>query len=123
MDIDVRDLELLEAIDRHQTLTAAADQLYVSQPALSQRLVKLEQRLGTPLFERGRRLVATEAGRRTLRAAQVTLAELRNAVREEWAPSLHPGPTLSASGPSAAPTSSGCLPCSAPSGSGCHRQT
>src|SRR6476659_1808805 len=82
MDVDVRDLELLEAIDRHETLTAAADQLYVSQPALSQRLVRLEQRLGTPLFERGRRLVPTDAGRRMLRAARVTLVELRTAVRE-----------------------------------------
>lgn len=82
MDVGVRDLELLEAIDRHQTLTAAADQLHVSQPALSQRLVRLEQRLGTPLFERGRRLVPTVAGRRMLQAARVTLAELRTAVRE-----------------------------------------
>src|SRR3954451_21636328 len=82
MDVDVRDLELLEAIDRHETLTAAADQLYVSQPALSQRMVRLEQRLGTPLFERGRRLVPTDAGRRMLRAARVTLVELRTAVRD-----------------------------------------
>ena len=83
MDVDVRDLELLEALDQHQTLTAAADHLYVSQPALSQRLLRLEQRLGAPLFERrGRRLVANPAGARMLRAARVALYELRDAVRE-----------------------------------------
>ena len=92
MDVDVRDLELLEAIDRHQTLTAAANQLYVSQPALSQRLVRLEQRLGTALFERGRRLVPTDAGRRMLRAARVTLVELRTAVHEVGGDARTAGP-------------------------------
>lgn len=83
MDLDIRDLELLEALDQHQTLTAAAEHLYVSQPALSQRLLRLEQRLGTPMFERlGRRLVANPAGARMLRAARVALHELRDAVRD-----------------------------------------
>src|SRR5689334_372426 len=83
MEIDLRDLELLEALDQHQTLTAAASHLFVSQPALSQRLLRLEQRLGTPLFERlGRRLVANPAGTRMLRGARVALHELRDAVRD-----------------------------------------
>lgn len=83
LDFDVRDLELLEALHQHQTLTAAATQLHVSQPALSQRLLRLEQRLGAPLFERsGRRLVATAAGQRMLQATRVTLHELRDAVRD-----------------------------------------
>lgn len=83
MDLDIRDLELIEAIERHQTLTAAASHLFVSQPALSQRLLRLEQRLGAPLFERrGRRIVANAAGTRMLRAARVALSELRDAVRD-----------------------------------------
>lgn len=83
LDFDVRDLELLEALEQHQTLTAAAGHLHVSQPALSQRLLRLEQRLRSPLFERrGRRLVANTAGKRMLHAARVTLHELRDAVRE-----------------------------------------
>jgi LysR family transcriptional regulator, regulator for metE and metH len=80
MDVDIRDLELLDALGEHVTLTAAARHLYVSQPALSQRLLRLEERLSTPLFERrGRRLVANAAGRRMLHAAHVTLGELRAA--------------------------------------------
>lgn len=83
MDLDIRDLELIEALERHQTLTAAANHLFVSQPALSQRLLRLEQRLGAPLFERrGRRIVANAAGARMLRAARVALSELRDAVRD-----------------------------------------
>ena len=80
MDVGIRDLELLDALGRHETLTAAARHLYVSQPALSQRLLRLEERLATPLFDRrGRRLVANAAGRRMLRAAHVALSELRAA--------------------------------------------
>ena len=83
MDIDLRDLELLEALETNQTLTASAQKLHVSQPALSQRLVRLEQRLGTLLFDRtGRRLIVTPAGKRMLQAARITLHELRNAVRD-----------------------------------------
>ncbi|MEV4489995.1 LysR family transcriptional regulator [Micromonospora coxensis] len=83
MDVDLRDLELLEALDQHATLTAAAAHLFLSQPALSQRLIRLEERLGSPLFERrGRRLVATQAGERMLRAARTVLWEVRAATHD-----------------------------------------
>jgi LysR family transcriptional regulator, regulator for metE and metH len=83
MDVDLRDLELLETLGTHETLTAAARHLYVSQPALSQRLIRLEERLSTQLFERrGRRLVLNPAGKRMLQAAQTMLAELRSAQRD-----------------------------------------
>jgi LysR family transcriptional regulator for metE and metH len=81
--LDVRDLELLQALERHHTLVAAADHLHVSQPALSQRLTRIEKRLGTDLFERrGRRLVANDAGRRMQRAANLALSTLHDAERD-----------------------------------------
>ncbi|MFJ6760528.1 LysR family transcriptional regulator [Streptomyces sp. NPDC091273] len=83
MDVDLRDLELLEATAEAGSLTAAAERLYVSQPALSQRLTRLEARLGMPLFDRkGRRLVPTAAGRRMLVAARQVLGELASASRD-----------------------------------------
>src|SRR5262245_34365146 len=83
MDVDLRDLELLDALGDTDTLTAAAKRLYVSQPALSQRLTKMEHRLGTPLFDRaGRRLVLNAAGRRMVVASRHVLAELRAAQRD-----------------------------------------
>lgn len=52
------------AVARQGNLTRAAQQLAVSQSALSTQIQTLEERLGHPLFERvGRRLVLTEAGR------------------------------------------------------------
>lgn len=83
MDIDLRDLELLEALRLHRTLTAAARCLFVSQPALSQRLTRLESRVGLRLFDRmDRQLVPTAAGRRILRTADVVLEELRSVRRD-----------------------------------------
>lgn len=83
MDVDYRDLELLEALGDGASLTAAALRLFVTQPALSQRLAQLEQRLGTPLFERmPRGMRPTSAGRRLLTAARSALAELRSAARD-----------------------------------------
>jgi LysR family transcriptional regulator for metE and metH len=83
MDLDLRDLELLDALGHDGTLTAAAQRLFVSQPALSQRLTKMERRLGLQLFDReGRRLVANPAGRRLLVTARQVLGELRAAERD-----------------------------------------
>ncbi|MEU6895540.1 LysR family transcriptional regulator [Streptomyces sp. NPDC046557] len=83
MDVDLRDLELLDATAEAGSLTAAAERLYVSQPALSQRLTRLESRLGMQLFDRkGRRLVPNTAGRRLLVAARHILAELESASRD-----------------------------------------
>ena len=83
MDVDLRDLELLDTLAEVGTLTAAAERLYVSQPALSQRLARMEERLGGPLFQRdGRRLRVTPAGVRMLASARTVLAELKSAERD-----------------------------------------
>lgn len=80
MILDVRHLELVEAIVGEGTLTRAADRLHLTQPALSHQLRQVEERLGVDLFERsGRRLVLTPAGERVLRASRVVLQELRRA--------------------------------------------
>lgn len=51
-------------IAEHQSITRAADELGLSQPALSRSLQKLEEELGRPLFERqSRQMMLTEAGR------------------------------------------------------------
>ncbi|MFD7843925.1 LysR family transcriptional regulator [Nocardia sp. NPDC059764] len=83
MDLDIRDLELLDALAGGGTLQQAAGLLYVSQPALSQRLLRMEERLGTPIFDRvGRRLVPNQAGARLLPRASRILADLAAAERE-----------------------------------------
>jgi LysR family transcriptional regulator for metE and metH len=80
MILDVRHLELVEAIVGEGTLTRAAERLYLTQPALSHQLRQVEERLGVELFARsGRGLVLSPAGERVLRASRVVLQELRRA--------------------------------------------
>lgn len=56
-------LEQLAAFSRRGTLSGAAEELHISQPALSQSMKKLEEGLGVPLFERTKnRLVLNENG-------------------------------------------------------------
>ena len=70
-------LAYLREVERSGSLTAAAERLGVSQPALSQSLSDLERRLGVPLFERaGRRRVFTEAGREAVVAASEVFERL-----------------------------------------------
>lgn len=50
--MNFRQLEYVLAIYREGSLTKAAEKLYISQPALSQQLQKLESEIGTVLFDR-----------------------------------------------------------------------
>ena len=82
----MQQLAYLQAVERWETLTEAASHLQVSQPALSQSLSQLEQRLGTALLERAvRRRRMNEAGLEVSRFAGEVLgraAELRDWLRE-----------------------------------------
>lgn len=51
-DLNLRHLRALSAIVAHGTMSAAANAVGLSQPALTQGLAKLERRIGIDLFER-----------------------------------------------------------------------
>src|ERR671912_172876 len=58
--MDLRQAAYVVAVVDHQTFTAAAASIPVSQPALSQAIATLERELGTELFHRiGRQVVLT----------------------------------------------------------------
>jgi len=60
-------LKAFEAAARHESFTRAAEELFVTQGAVSHQVKALEQELGVKLFNRERqRLVITEAGRQYL---------------------------------------------------------
>lgn len=60
-------LRSFEAAARHLSFTAAAEELGLTQSAISQQVKSLETRLGVPLFmRRARGLALTDAGRRLL---------------------------------------------------------
>ena len=71
------DMEAFLAIMRHGSITAAAEALFITQPALSRKLKSLEQELGFRLFEReqGRhRLTLTSKGQEFVPLAEKWMA-------------------------------------------------
>ncbi|MCE8515468.1 LysR family transcriptional regulator [Ruegeria pomeroyi] len=71
------------AAARRGTLTAAAAELNVSQPAVSRRIAMLETDLGCPLFDRSHKPVRmTQAGRDLLRALQGGFGQIEAAVAQ-----------------------------------------
>ena len=56
--IEIHFWEQLAAIAKYKTLSAASEQLHLTQPALSRSMKKLEELLGVSLFERGKNKIA-----------------------------------------------------------------
>jgi LysR family transcriptional regulator, regulator for metE and metH len=75
--VEMRHLRLIAAIAEHGSMTAAADTLDLTQPALSHQLRELESRLRSPLFVRtGRRMVLTPAGEQLAVIARAVLPQI-----------------------------------------------
>lgn len=76
-------LAAFDAVARTANFTAAADELFVTQPSLSRQIAALEHDLGARLFERGRHgATLTDAGERLLPIARRMLADAVAAQRE-----------------------------------------
>ncbi|QGP80594.1 LysR family transcriptional regulator [Sphingobium sp. CAP-1] len=84
--MELRQLRYFVTLADTRNFHRAAERLNMSQPPLTVAIRKLEEQLGTPLFERGSRGVTlTPAGRASLDIARATLAQadrFREAVRE-----------------------------------------
>ncbi|MEZ0109975.1 DNA-binding transcriptional LysR family regulator [Catenulispora sp. EB89] len=81
--MDVRRLRLLRELSVHGTVTATAEALHLTGPAVSQQLAALEKEAGVPLLEKqGRTLRLTFAGRRLVEHADVILSNLAAADAE-----------------------------------------
>src|SRR3989442_6694879 len=73
--MDTKQLAAFCAVVERSSFSQAADQLGVTQPAVSLQIRSLEQRVGQRLLDRsGRRVEPTEAGMRLYRGAQRLLA-------------------------------------------------
>src|SRR5262249_44874394 len=80
--MEVHQLRYFVAVAQTGNFSRAAERCHVSQPSLSQQILKLEHRLGQPLFNRlGRRAVLTDAGRLLLDRATAIRASLDDAER------------------------------------------
>ncbi|MEG2119502.1 MAG: LysR family transcriptional regulator, partial [Pseudoflavonifractor sp.] len=74
--MDLVQLRYAVKVAETENFSRAAEQCFVTQPTLSQRIHQLEQELGVPLFERStRRVSLTDAGRLFVAKAQIILAD------------------------------------------------
>lgn len=64
MNISLRQFRIFEAVARLSSYTRAAEELHLTQPAVSMQVRQLEDQVGLPLFEKlGKQISLTEAGR------------------------------------------------------------
>lgn len=72
--MDVRDYEYIVTIADQGSITRAADRLFITQPALTKFLQRIERELGLNLFTRsGKQLVLTEAGHKYVETGRAIL--------------------------------------------------
>lgn len=75
--MDINQLKYLVKLSEIQNFSKAAEELYITQPTLSQQIQRLEQELGIKLFERStRKVTLTEAGNTCARHAAAALKEI-----------------------------------------------
>lgn len=77
--LTLRQLDILEAVARCGSFSAASAELHLTQPAVSMQIKHLEEYLGTPIFEHmGKRIYLTTAGQEALQTSRKIHGELAN---------------------------------------------
>ena len=80
--MEIASLQAFIAVAEQQSFSLAAQQLFITQPAVSKRIAALELELDTQLFDRiGRQIHLTEAGRALMPHARRILDELADSRR------------------------------------------
>jgi len=81
MSIDLKQLKYFLAVAEEKSFSRAAERLHISQPPLSQQIMKLESELGVKLFARTTRTFElTVAGKALMQEANDLLAKMRMTV-------------------------------------------
>ena len=79
----LNNLLCFEVAARHQSYSKAAEELFVSQAAVSQQMRLLEENIGAALFRRqGRNMVLTSQGKTLLHACQTGFSEIVNGLNQ-----------------------------------------
>jgi LysR family cyn operon transcriptional activator len=80
--MQLRQFQYLIAVAEHGNFTRAAEALHVSQPALSQQILQIEDRLGVALLDRsGRTVTVTDVGQAYIAHVKRALHELESGRR------------------------------------------
>lgn len=80
MNITLRQLMVFERVARRLSFTRAAEELYLTQPAVSMQIKQFEEAIGLPLFERlGKKIYLTRAGEELYRLSRTISLHLEEA--------------------------------------------
>jgi len=80
MNVTFRQLKVFEAVARHLSYTRAAQELHLTQPAVSMQIKQLEESAGLPMFEQlGKKVYLTEAGKEMYSYSRNIAAQLSEA--------------------------------------------
>lgn len=81
--MDLLQLQYFQKVAQLRHLTRAAEELHITQPALSQTIARLEKDLGVSLFERqGRQIRLNQYGKAFLKKVEIALNALEEGKRE-----------------------------------------
>lgn len=74
----LRQLKVFEAVARNLSFSRAAEELHLTQPAVSTQVKRLEEHAGLPLFEQlGKKIHLTPAGVEMLHASRVIIQQFK----------------------------------------------
>lgn len=75
--MNIRDLKYITILAKERHFARAAEKAFVSQPALSMQIKKLEDELGVQIFERSKQdFLVTKIGEKILKKAEIILGEV-----------------------------------------------
>lgn len=77
LHLTLRQLKVFEAVARQRSFSRAAEELFLTQPAVSMQVKQLEESIGLPLFEQmGKKIFLTEAGQELFHYSRVIAEQL-----------------------------------------------
>ena len=75
-----RQLKVFEAVARHLSYSRAAEELHLTQPAVSTQIARLEEHAGNVLFEQfGKKIHLTAAGAQLLQISRTIIDQFEQA--------------------------------------------
>jgi len=78
--VTLRQLKVFESVARHLSFSRAAEELHLTQPAVSMQVKQIEEQAGLPLTEMiGKKVFLTQAGEEVARQARLIAQQLREA--------------------------------------------
>lgn len=81
--MDIQNLRAFISVAENGSFSRAAEQLFITQPAVSKRIATMEKRLATRLFDRiGHRIQLTDGGRILLKRGRLLIQEMEDMQRE-----------------------------------------